>query len=195
MSKYVDKTTNTINRYVAKNKQLSPEELWLARGSLATAAINSVLQNIKPGSTIIELGSGFSTKLFSQYYSIYAVEHDLKWLEHKIDGVNYIHAPLKEYKPFFSDKELWYDVEVLKRELPIDYEAIIVDGPSGSKFSRYGFVHNLDIFKRCDVLFDDVHAVNVYMVMIETMNKWQVNNALLYNIERDKAFAWINGNE
>jgi len=165
------------------------------RGSLAAITMDSVLHNIELGSTIIELGSGFSTEFFSKYYDVYTVEHDLKWLDKKVNGVNYIHAPLKEYKPFFSDKEEWYDVEVLKKELPKDYAAIIVDGPSGSTFSRYGFAHNLDIFNRCKVLFDDVHAVNVYMVMIETMNKWNVNRATLYNIPDDKAFAWIDGND
>lgn len=158
---------------------------------VSTEAIDSVFSALPRGATILELGSGLSTEIFAPHYKVHTVEHDLSWFTKKVDGVNYIHAPLVEYKPFFSDKEVWYNPEVLKKELPSHYDMIIVDGPTGSKFSRYGFVHNLSLFKKCPVLFDDIHAVNVYMVMIETMNKWNLGKAEVFNIVNDKAFGWI----
>ena len=189
MTKYTDKSVNTINRY--GNGKLTPEEAWKLRGSLHPQAIDIIVNSVPRGSTILELGSGYSSELFSKYFNVYSVEHDIEWVD-KIKGVNYIYAPLVKYEAFFNKEELWYDVEVLKSKLPEDYACIIVDGPNGSKFSRYGFVHNLDIFRKRPILFDDIHAVNVYFVMIETMNKWNISSAEICNIPSDKAFGIVN---
>jgi len=191
MSKYVDKATKTISRYIPPTgKALTAIDYFKAAGSLSAAAIDSVKAKLPIGSTILELGGGMSTVILSKDYRVYTVEDNPKWIK-ELNNVTYIKSPLVKYSTFFSKEEVWYDPGVLAAELPKSYDAIIVDGPAGSTFSRYGFVEYLHLFNRVPILFDDIHAVNVYMVMIETMNKLGLTNCELTNIVNDKAFAWI----
>jgi hypothetical protein len=171
-------------------KEFTAIDYFRAAGSLSAAAIDSVKAKFPIGSTILELGGGLSTAVLSRDYKVYTIEDNPKWIK-DLNNVTYIKSPLVKYAPFFSKEEVLYDPDVLAAELPKSYDMIIVDGPAGSTFSRYGFVEYLHLFNKVPVLFDDIHAVNVYMVMIETMNKWNLTKCELTNIVNDKAFAWI----
>jgi hypothetical protein len=191
MSKYVDKATRTISRYMPPTgKEFTALDYFRAAGSLSAAAIDSVKARFPIGSTILEIGGGLSTVVLCSDYRVYTVEDNPKWIK-ELPNVTYIKSPLVKYAPFFSKEEVWYDPEILANKLPVHYDAIIVDGPAGSTFSRFGFVEHLNLFNKVPVLFDDIHAPNVYMVMIETMNKWNLTKCELTNIVNDKAFAWI----
>lgn len=117
--------------------------------SLDKEVYSWVLENIPKGSTILELGSGRSTQEFCEYYKMYSVEHNEKWLD-KSDST-YIHAPIRQYSGY-----RWYDVEVLKEKLPTEYSLLIVDGPPGS-IGRMGVLHNYDLFRNdVPIVVDDV---------------------------------------
>jgi len=112
--------------------------------------IEWIRENVPKGSTILELGSGRgSTQSLCHEYKMYSIEHDKKWLN-RFDS-SYIYAPIKDG---------FYDREVLKKELPTEYELILVDGPprkiDGKKIGRKGFGENLDLFNTdCIIIFDD----------------------------------------
>lgn len=112
--------------------------------------IEWIKNNVPKGSTIVELGSGKgSTQSLCVDYNLYSIEHDKKWLN-KYKS-NYIYAPIKDE---------FYDIEVLKRELPKEYDLILVDGPprkiDGKKIGRKGFGEHLDLFNTdCFIIFDD----------------------------------------
>jgi hypothetical protein len=107
-----------------------------------------VLKNIPKGSTILELGSGKSTAEFCKHYTVYSVEHNTKWINKSPS--NYIYAPIKEYSGY-----KWYDRDVLEKELPSEYNLLIVDGPPGS-IGRRGMLHNIDLFDtKTLMLIDD----------------------------------------
>lgn len=132
--------------------------------SIEKELFNFIRAVLPPGKTILELGSGWASGQFSQYYTLYSVEHSKMWLN-KYDS-NYIYAPIK-------DK--WYDADVLKKLLPTQYDLILVDGPPGfGRTNRLGFYDNLDLFKTdIPIIFDDVNRKDEYSLMIRVAQKLQ----------------------
>ena len=101
-----------------------------------------IFKTIKPGSKILELGSGFcSTKVLSMVYDLHTVEENGTFVNYYKDA-KYIHAPLQNN---------WYNREILQSKLPNDYTFVFVDGPAGEE-KRLGMLNNLDLFK-CDVSY------------------------------------------
>ena len=50
----------------------------------------------------------------------------------------------------------WYDSDALKKQLPKDYDLILVDGPPGT-IGRSGFYKHLDLFRsNVPIIIDDV---------------------------------------
>ncbi len=120
-----------------------------------------VLENVEPGSAILELGSGFSSGQFSKYYQVYSVEDNPKYL-HVYPDVHYLHVPIKDR---------WYDPVILEKKLPKSYSAIIVDGPLGT-IGRMGFYTNLHLFNpKALIIFDDVNRPAEYELMQKTATK------------------------
>lgn len=107
--------------------------------AISTELFTWMLENIPKNSTILELGSGKGTRELVKHYNVYSVEHDVKWLN-LVPFSHYIHAPLVDG---------WYDVEVLKQQLPKEYDVLLIDGPPAEK--RAGILNHLDLF-RTDVL-------------------------------------------
>ncbi len=59
----------------------------------------------------------------------------------------------------------------MKKELPSEYELILVDGPTGS-IGRGGFYTYLDLFKtNITIIFDDVEREAEYQLMIRVAQK------------------------
>jgi hypothetical protein len=125
-----------------------------------------MIRVILPKGTILELGSGDGTKaLVEAGYKIYSVEDDPEWWD--LHHNNYIHAPRVPHKPLKHHDGLpsvWYDADVLRRELPkIDYDLILVDGPWGN---RGGFVKYWELFKHdVPIIFDDVNRTRDRRIM------------------------------
>ena len=112
-----------------------------------------LINNIKPNSTILELGSGTGTIELCKFFNVYTIEHDEKWLN-KAENANYIYAPIQKYK-YKSRKYNWYDRDILVEQMPKDYEVIIIDGPPGKKIGRMGFYYNIQIFDTTKIIIVD----------------------------------------
>lgn len=123
---------------------------------------------------LLELGSGETSAKFVEYgLKVYSVEHDEKWLG-KYPGVNYIHAPLVPYEmsgtklDYFTRmncEALWYDPKILKKQLPLHYDALLLDGPT--RPHRIGFGYFWNLF-RSDVPWfaDDMSRPEWFRVML-----------------------------
>lgn len=135
-----------------------------------------VYDNLKPGSTILELGSGESTRQFKSHgYNVISVEHDPKFIG-LVPGVDYIHAEIEKYEgrydlPPSLKKRMtikhhgWYNRRQLKKGLEKkNYDLILVDGPTRD-IGRAGFVANFHLFHRnAIIIFDDMHRMDeLYM--------------------------------
>lgn len=127
-------------------------ESWM----LPKEAIEWILENIPKGSNILELGSGYGTEILSKSYKMYSIEQDEDWL-YKFDS-NYIYAPIKD--GFYSREHL--------RDIKIEYDLLIVDGPTKSSGGRLGMIDNIDLFiLDCDILIDDVHREDELKLLIK----------------------------
>ena len=105
------------------------------------------------GSTILELGSGHTTDIMAKHYTMYSVEHDLKWVD-KYNST-YLHVPLKEHKAIKNHRHTrWYDADILKWKLRgIKYDLLLVDGPP---ITRSGFFKYMELFDSNAIwIFDD----------------------------------------
>ena len=109
-----------------------------------------ILDNVPRGS-LLEFGSGAgSTQNLSKHYKMYSIEHNAQYVG--AFNSTYIHAPIKNG---------WYDVDVLKSNLPEEYEydAVLIDGPVGEG-NRSPVLNHLDLFgnfKDKWVICDDTH--------------------------------------
>ena len=110
------------------------------------------MRNIVPSGTLLEFGSGRATEIFSKHYKVYSVEENSEWLNKYAS--TYIHAPIKDG---------WYDRTILEKELPDNYDVILVDGPTspeslGRQNIRQQFLTHIDLFNtKVPIFVDDIH--------------------------------------
>jgi len=111
---------------------------------------------LEPGSRIIEMGSGWGTGELAKNFEMYSIEHDPYFLN--IHHSNYINASIIEYSDdSFPNHIGWYDSDILTKELPKDYDLILVDGPPGM-IGRSGFYRHLGLFRQdVPIILDDVN--------------------------------------
>lgn len=127
-----------------------------------------ILELLPKGSTILEFGSGRTSDALRETYTVYSVEHDGAWVKGPYKEF-YIHAPLVEHEGLEYD---WYNVDILKENLPSKYDMILVDGPPANKkrTARHGFLKYLDIFdlENTIIVFHDIHRKHDFdhMVMV-----------------------------
>lgn len=121
-------------------------------GSLGKKVYKKLLELIPKNETILELGSGISSKILKENYELITVEHDESWLN-KYEEVQYIHVPLKGKS---YNKEIFE--EKIKNVKPY---ALLIDGPPGYgdlQGSREMILTQKELIKRCKVvLVDDTH--------------------------------------
>jgi 16S rRNA A1518/A1519 N6-dimethyltransferase RsmA/KsgA/DIM1 with predicted DNA glycosylase/AP lyase activity len=123
-----------------------------------------IKKNIKNSSTILELGSGTGTKELCKLYTVYSVEHNQKWVNYT--SSNYIHAPIKNQNGYN-----WYDIDILKKELPKEYDLILIDGPPGS-IGRKPFLDNLNLFNlNVPIIIDDTNRKAEQELFLELNKK------------------------
>ena len=84
-----------------------------------------------------------------KFYNVYSVEHNIDWVN-LVPESKYIYAPLVDG---------WYDIEILKSQLPSHYDLLLIDGPVGK--NRSNIIDNYEIFKTdIPVIVDDTNREN-----------------------------------
>ena len=110
------------------------------------------MRTLVPSGVLLEFGSGRATEIFSKYYNVYSVEENSEWLNKYRS--TYIHAPIKNG---------WYDRSILEKELPQNYDVILIDGPTspesqGRQNIRQQFLTHIDLFNtKIPIFVDDIH--------------------------------------
>ncbi|MCE7746046.1 MAG: hypothetical protein GPJ52_13015 [Candidatus Heimdallarchaeota archaeon] len=131
-----------------------------------------ILQKTKP-KTILELGSGQSTKFTSRYVKenesseITILEDNEEWYEKlkpdifTSNKLRFIYSPLEQTK-FGKRKCFWYSTKILAEE-DKTYDFILVDGPFGTRRnSRIGianFIPKIIDEKNFIIVFDDAGRI------------------------------------
>jgi hypothetical protein len=133
------------------------EAIFKDQWCISKELYEEINRQITPGQTIVELGSGKGTNVLTSKYEVYSIENDAKWVGHAKQS-HYIHAPLKPYQiKEFPHHKQWYDVEIVKNQLPKDYQLILIDGPMGC-YGRGGFLEFFNLFdSKVTIIFDDVN--------------------------------------
>ena len=127
---------------VPKNRNFS--NAW----AISKELFNYIVSVLPEGSTILELGSGWGTSELAKKYTMYSVENDKNWVG-KYDS-HYIYAPIVNG---------WYDTNILKQQLPKQYDLLLIDGPLGA-IGRGKFLDNIDLFyTNVPIIIDDVHRI------------------------------------
>jgi hypothetical protein len=130
--------------------------------SISKEMFDWISNNIPDGSTIVELGSGRGTKELVKKYVVYSIEHDIEWIGFE-EKSNYIYAPLVDG---------WYDVSIVKNELPEKYDLLIVDGPI--REDRINFIKNYGIFNtNIPIIIDDTNRIEDKEMSILLSDKLQ----------------------
>ncbi|MCK5045378.1 MAG: hypothetical protein KAS22_02285 [Candidatus Heimdallarchaeota archaeon] len=131
-----------------------------------------ILQKTKP-KTILELGSGQSTKFTTRYVKesensqITILEDCKEWFNKTKPDLftskrsRYIYSPLVQTK-FGKRKRLWYSTKLLAEE-DKTYDLILVDGPFGTmRYSRIGIANYIPKIideKNFIIVFDDAARI------------------------------------
>lgn len=129
---------------------------------LTPEAFQSIFDNWKEGSTILEFGSGQGTRILSKKYKMISIEDDINFIN-KYNSI-YLHVPLIKYTKdifpidydIFNEDQHWFNPIELKSKLTdLQYDYILLDGPKGY---RGGILSYLDLFDfEKPVLVDDTH--------------------------------------
>lgn len=147
------------------------------------------------GKNILELGSGKSTEILSNFYNLISLEDNIDYIK-KFKNTEMIHVPLKDYDFLeFKNEKTWYDIDVLKNHNIKNriYDIIIVDGPCAD---RAGFYEFLDLFNLSShlkyIFFDDTMSSHIKLAekVAEKLNKKLETVQCSVN---PKVVWWFNG--
>lgn len=153
--------------------------------SIDQAVFGWILSNLRVGSSILELGSGWATGELSRYYKMISIEEHDTWLNKYPSSYIYAHS-----------LNGWYDRESIKSELPkFSYDLILIDGPHQNH--RLKLMDNLDLFNwELPVVIDDCQESN-FMSMAKELAEnhckrpMQIINGLGYDYHESKTAVGI----
>lgn len=103
---------------------------------ISESMFNAIIEACPPDGTILELGSGSTTRLFAEKRNIISIEHNEQYVRYYNKRENYIHAPL------VND---WYSLDILLKEIPKEYDILLVDGPDTDTRIKFFFKY-MNIF-------------------------------------------------
>lgn len=178
------------------------------KGSMTKETFDLIQELLPHGSTILEMGSGYGTKILSEYYTMYSIEHNPKWINSH--DSNYIYCPVvQQTNPVYQRQDLpnnipgnilqfneWYDIDTILDQLPKKYDMLFIDGPN-SDYRRTNFISHIDKFNTNAVwLFDDVNREfdrRTYEKVCEIRNK-KINSEEAYVVDctsPNTATKWV----
>ena len=172
------------------NLYLSVSNNWpLDDWSITKECFDKIVEILPFGSTILEIGSGYSTNILSQFYKMISIESDMKWMN-KYNS-EYIYVPPNKFNSEIFGETTWIDVDILKSSLhEKKYDLLIVD----AGFDRVGIYDNLHLFNtNIPIIFDDTMDENYLKCANITANKLN-KKCTTYNCAVNKyVVTWFNG--
>ena len=156
--------------------------------SISKSLFDFINRLLEPGSRIIETGSGWGTGELAKSFEMYSIEHDSHFLN--IHNSNYIYADIiDDFDDNFPNETGWYNLDIIKKELPKDYDLILVDGPPGT-IGRSGFYKHLDMFRsNVPIIIDDVDRKDELALLRKIEMKTGRNAIIHKDDDGEKYFA------
>lgn len=155
-----------------------------------------LIRNILPeGKTILEFGSGFGTTQLGKHYKMYSVENQREWQNRYLSSTTYINCRSKMYDEKYPAAEGipgnkgWYHPDDLFKQLPENYNLILIDGPGGGVWGRSGFFKHIEKFNTdIPMIFDDVNRESE-MVLMQKVSEYVGRPYKV--LESDNAIGYI----
>ena len=169
---------------------LSTKNNWpLDDWSITKECFDKIVEMLPFGSTILEIGSGNSTKILSHFYKMISIESNIEWMN-KYNS-EYIYVPTKKFNSEIFGETNWIDVDILKSSLDgKKYDLLIVD----AGFDRVGIYDNLHLFNtNIPIIFDDTMAES-YLKCVNLVAKKLNKICTTYHCKVNKyAVTWFKG--
>ena len=123
--------------------------------SINSECLDKIVEILEFGKTILELGSGSSTKILSKFYNMISVEDDIKYLN--LHNSQYIHINTIEKNG--------YDFNALNNKIKdMNYDLLIIDGPNDG---RENIINYIDMFKKdIPIIWDDTQVYEKYAIQM-----------------------------
>jgi len=124
--------------------------------SITKECFDKIVEILPFGKTILEIGSGNSTKILSKFYKMISIESNNEWMN-KYNS-KYIFVPFKKMISEEFGETNWLDIDILKNNISgLNYDFLLVDAGA----DRVGIYDNIDLFKtNIPIIFDDTMAEN-----------------------------------
>lgn len=157
--------------------------------SITKECFDKIVEILPFGKTILEIGSGNSTKILSEFYNIISIESNHKWMN-KYNS-KYIYIPIKKMVSEEFGETNWLDIDILKTNIKdINYDLLLVDAGG----DRVGIYDNIDLFKNnIPIIFDDTMN-ETYLKCAVMISKKLNYNLQTFQCERNKyCVHWWDG--
>ena len=136
-----------------KSKSLERRSHW----SICDGILTAVSLLTEKSECLLEFGSGYGSKLLSDYCKVTSIEHNDDFLG-LYPEVSYISTKIVEFESenLTSPPYRWYDVKPISDKLTAGYSILLVDGPTAD-VGREGLLFHLDYFNSIPIwIVDDV---------------------------------------
>jgi|SaaInlStandDraft_1057018.scaffolds.fasta_scaffold04789_5 hypothetical protein len=136
-----------------KSKSLERRSHW----SVCNGILTAVSLLTEKSDSLLEFGSGYGSKLLSDYCKVTSIEHNDDFLG-LYPEVSYISTKIVELESEnqTSPSCRWYDFKPISDKLAASYSILLVDGPPAD-VGREGLLFHLDHFSSIPVwIVDDV---------------------------------------
>jgi hypothetical protein len=168
--------------YISNNWQLDD---W----SITKECFDKIIEILPFGSTILEIGSGNSTNILSEFYNMISLESNPEWMNKFKSEYHLI--PLKMFKSEIFGETNWLDADILRPVLKdLNYDLLMIDS-GGDRVGIYDFIH---LFKtNIPIIFDDTMCSS-YLQCANMVSEKINKQCITYHCKRNKyAVFWFDG--
>lgn len=139
--------------------------------SITKECFDKIIEILPFGKVILEIGSGHSTRLLSQFYTMISIESSIDWMNKYKSFYHYI--PLKPMTSTYFGETVWLDIDTLTYVLKdMTYDLLLVDAGG----DRVGIIDNISLFKSdIPIIFDD--TMNTDYLRCATLVSEQLNKS------------------
>lgn len=157
--------------------------------SITKECFDNIIAILPFGKTILEIGSGNSTRLLSQFYSMISIESNKDWID-KYNSKYYL-VPIKPMVSEIFGPTNWLDIDIIKNILTdLDYDLLLVDAGG----DRVGIYDNIELFKtNVPIIFDDTMDDGYLKCATLIADKYNKKCATVYCAVNKQAVYWFNG--
>jgi hypothetical protein len=176
--------------HINYKEYLTISENWqLDDWSITKECFDKIVELLPFGKTILEIGSGNSTEILSQFYNMISIESNTEWLN-KFKS-NYYYVPLKKMNSMVFGETTWLDVDILSTFInKIDYDLLIVDAGG----DRVGIFDYISLFKmNIPIIFDDTMDEGYLQCAILVADKLNKLSSTITCKVNKYVVHWFNG--